>query len=208
MARNSRPCAVVGDDRTELRDTTISDARPTHSPVSRKPMTTLRSRLMPGQARSLGVGAHGGHVSAIPSPAHDRPEGHEHSEQDEHRDRAHRRPATSKRSRPMNSKPFTGMLAPEPRSLVSPRKATSVPSVVMIEFTRSLVMANALMTATQHRRHECGRHRHCQAEIAWPRPRTGRGESRPLSRRRGRPGGRPGAGSAAPRRCPPRRCSA
>ena len=51
-------------------------------------------------------------------------------------------------SRPMASKPDTGMLDPEPRSLARPRNAASVPSVVMIEFTRRRVMAKALTTAT------------------------------------------------------------
>ena len=57
-------------------------------------------------------------------------------------------PAIAIRSRPMSSKPLTGMFEPAPRIFVRPRKASSVPRVVMIELTRSVVIANALMTAT------------------------------------------------------------
>ena len=65
--------------------------------------------------------------------------------------------------RPSTSKSLTGMLRPPPSSFAIPRKAASVPSVVMSEFTRSFVMANPLITATS-------RAAAIAATIAAPRP--------------------------------------
>ena len=75
-ARNSRPCAVVGDVAPS-EDTTMSEASPTTSPVRRKPLMTLRAQVDARESRRCRVRAHRGHVAAVAGPAHDRPEDHQ-----------------------------------------------------------------------------------------------------------------------------------